>query len=105
MMPYVSRDTNGKINGRYSNAQEGYADEWIEDDSADLLAYLDPPPTPQEVRAETFKSDAGRTALVNRLRTATPQQIETYFQGRTTLAQLKQDLVDIVKVLALEVRD
>lgn len=104
-MPYVGRDGAGKINGRYTNLQQGYAEEWVEDDNAELMEYLNPPATPQQVRAETFRADTGRAALVNRLRTATPQQIETYFAGRTTLAQLKQDLVDIVKVLALEVRD
>lgn len=35
----------------------------------------------------------------------TPAQIDTYFAGRTTVAQIKADVVDIVKVLALAIRD
>lgn len=56
-------------------------------------------------RPNTFKADAGRAALVAKLKTATPAQIDTYFATRTTVAQLKADIVDIVKVLALEIRD
>lgn len=90
--------------------------EWVnvpftaeEDAAADAMAIAAAPMEAEHEalrqRDAAFKGESGRQALVNRLRTATPQQIETYFQGRTTLAQLKQDLVDIVKVLALEVRD
>lgn len=56
-------------------------------------------------RPAAFKADSGRAALVAKIKTATPAQIDTYFATRTTVAQLKADIVDIVKVLALEIRD
>ena len=35
-MPYVQRDTFGKIVGRFANPQRGIADEWLPDNHADL---------------------------------------------------------------------
>jgi hypothetical protein len=43
MMPYVSRDENGSINGLYSNLQPGYAEEFLPDDNPEVMAFLNPP--------------------------------------------------------------
>lgn len=47
-MPYVERDTNGIVKGLYANPQPGYAEEWIEDDDTEVIAFLNPttPPDP-----------------------------------------------------------
>lgn len=39
-MPYISRDKDQKINGIYTNSQEGYAEEFIDDDEQELIAYF-----------------------------------------------------------------
>lgn len=47
-MPYVQRDGSNAVCGVYANAQEGYAEEWLEPDDPEVLAYLNPPaPTPE----------------------------------------------------------
>lgn len=46
-MPYVERNENGVVVGLYANFQEGYAEEWLEDDDPEVLAFLNPPLTPQ----------------------------------------------------------
>jgi hypothetical protein len=46
-MPYVQR-ANGKIVGVYAQRQPGYAEEWLADDDAEVLAYLNPPPPPPD---------------------------------------------------------
>lgn len=44
---YVQRE-NGKIIGVYSNEQD-YATEWLDDDAAELAAFLTPPAAPVSV--------------------------------------------------------
>lgn len=36
-MPFVQRNANGVITGVYANQQPGYAEEWLSDDSPDLI--------------------------------------------------------------------
>lgn len=40
---FVRRDVHGKIVGAFANQQDGFADEWVADDSPDLLAFYAPP--------------------------------------------------------------
>lgn len=43
-MPYVERDSGTHaIKGLYANAQEGYAEEFLADDDAEVIAYRNPP--------------------------------------------------------------
>lgn len=42
-MPYVQRADNNTVIGVYPNLQPGYAEEWLEDDDAEVIAYLNPP--------------------------------------------------------------
>lgn len=35
-MPWVNRDENGTIAGKYANRQPGYANEWLDDDAPEL---------------------------------------------------------------------
>lgn len=37
-MPFVERDADGNVKGTYAALQPGYAEEWVEDDHADLKA-------------------------------------------------------------------
>lgn len=45
-MPWVQRDGSAKINGVYANQQPGYADEFLPDDDAEVIAFLAPPNPP-----------------------------------------------------------
>lgn len=42
-MPYVERNQDGVVVGIYANAQPGYAEEWLEEDHADVVAFRNPP--------------------------------------------------------------
>jgi hypothetical protein len=46
-MPFVER-VNGVVNGVYQNLQPGYAEEFLADDDAEVVAFLNPPPPPIE---------------------------------------------------------
>lgn len=41
-MPYVQR-TGGAISGVFANFQPGFAEEWLDDDHPEVVAYLSPP--------------------------------------------------------------
>ncbi len=47
-MPYVERDTGGIIKGCYANLQQGYAEEWLEENDPEVIAFRNPatPPDP-----------------------------------------------------------
>lgn len=45
-MPYIERDEGGKIKGLYANSQPGYAEEWLEDNDPEVIAFLNPTPPP-----------------------------------------------------------
>jgi hypothetical protein len=56
-------------------------------------------------RAATFNGDADRIDMLNRLKTATPAQIDAYIDANVTnLAQARTFLKKLTKVLALAVR-
>ncbi len=44
MMVWVSRNNSGAINGVYANRQEGYAEEQLASDNAEVVSFLNPPP-------------------------------------------------------------
>lgn len=65
-----------------------------------------PAKTPDEVRLDTFKIEADRNDMADKLRNATPAQIDTYIDNNVTnLAQARAFLKALSKVLATVVRD
>lgn len=48
-MPHVQRSA-GRVVGIFTNPQPGYAEEYLEDDHADVVAYLNPPPNPDDLK-------------------------------------------------------
>lgn len=57
-------------------------------------------------RTNTFKADPARVDMIDRLRNATPAQIDTYIDNNVTnLAQARTFLKALTKVLAIVVRD
>lgn len=53
-MPYVERK-DGKVVGLYANLQTGYAEEKLAEDHPEVVAFLNPPPTKDDVNAERDK--------------------------------------------------
>lgn len=49
-MPYVERN-NGAVVGLYANKQPGYAEEWLADDAAEVVAFRSPPPAQSDYSA------------------------------------------------------
>lgn len=45
-MPFVQRNETSAVVGVYANPQPGYAEEWLEDDDAAVVAYRSPPIPP-----------------------------------------------------------
>jgi hypothetical protein len=69
--------------------------------AAYAAAHAPPPPTPEQIRAETFNVDADRIEMLDRLRSATPAQIKTYVQNNVTdLASAKVVLAKILLILS-----
>jgi hypothetical protein len=65
-----------------------------------------PIPTARELRDATFKADPDRADMLDRLITATPEQIDAYIEANVTnLAQARTFLKKLTKVLAIAVRE
>lgn len=66
-MPYIQRDSNNEIIGQYANQQEGYAEEWLDDNAPEILALSIPKPkTNAELLAESdqYMSRASEDLIV-----------------------------------------
>jgi hypothetical protein len=61
---YVQRDGLGRIDGVYANPQAGYAEEGIDQESAEVQAFLHPPDTSIRGRcAEAYRARRFARAL------------------------------------------
>lgn len=103
-MPWVQYDSNNVISGVCANKQNGaFTEVFLPDDDPIVLAYVNPAPAP---RIAQLKADARRSALLARLKTATPAQIDAYLAANvTSLATARDVLGDIIKILALIARE
>lgn len=54
-MPYIERNQAGAINGVYALSQPGYAEEFLAEDAAEVLAFFAPPPVAKDVKAEAYR--------------------------------------------------
>jgi len=100
-MPYVQRDGSSNITGLYANPQPGYATEFLADTDPAVIAFLNPPPTADQIRVAAIKTDATYTDILARLQTATAAQIDAWLTANvTTLAQARTVLGAVIKYLA-----
>lgn len=53
-MGWVSRNASGTINGVFANRQDGYAEEYLDSDSAEVVAFLNPNPVPTITKAQAL---------------------------------------------------
>lgn len=66
-MPFVQR-IDGRVVGLYANPQESYAEEFLPDDNAEVIAYLNPPtPTITAVSARQFKLQLLQAGLLDQV--------------------------------------
>lgn len=57
-MPYIQR-RDDKVAGLFGSSQEGYAEEWLEDDDPEVIEFLNPPaPIPTVSRRQFFQQAA-----------------------------------------------
>ena len=64
------------------------------------------PLSAEQVRTNTFKGLPERQALLDQIRTATPAQIDTWLTNNvTTLAQARTVLGQLIKLLAISIRE
>lgn len=96
-MPYVQRNPQNAVCGTFRQRQPGIADEFLDADNAEVLAYENPPPPPptqDEIDAAAAKAHAKLTAL----RGMTPAQVGAWVDANVTnLAQAQ----DAIKTLAV----
>ena len=85
-MPYVERDSDTHaVKGVYANLQEGYAEEWLDNDDADVVAYLNPPPKPPELAPYQFRAMlalSGKQAALDAYIAALPDPQKTIAQAK-----------------------
>lgn len=53
-MVWVSRDVSGAVNGVFANRQEGYAEEQLNIDNAEVVAFFNPRPVPTISKAQAL---------------------------------------------------
>lgn len=101
---YVERNGGNKIIGAYAQPQPDKVMGQLNDNDPELLLFLNPDTRPENIaeknRISTFTLDPQTQDLLNRLRTATPAQIDSWLQTNvTTLAQARTVLGALVKML------
>jgi hypothetical protein len=73
-MPYIQRDLNGLIIGKYALLQEGYAEEYLDEDSAELTTE-----TPEQIIARLEGAlDRHLDAVANEYRYESIRTMVTY---------------------------
>ncbi|MEH7837210.1 hypothetical protein V7796_15945 [Rhizobium laguerreae] len=73
-MPFVSRSDDGAIDGVFEQLQEGTAEEFLPDDDAALIAFLDAPPKVSSVSARQFRLMLRRSGLLDQVKAWVVQQ-------------------------------
>lgn len=83
-MRYVER-RNGVIVGDYANPQPGYAEEAMDEDAAEYVAYKNPPPPPPELAPYQFRAMlalSGKQAALDAYIAALPDPQKTIAQAK-----------------------
>ncbi len=84
-MPYVSRE-NGAISGLFANLQPGFAEEFLPDDNAEVVAHKQGPidaKAARLAREAALKSNADYSDLVGKLKTSTIPEWQSYVTSNT----------------------
>ncbi|MBY3614983.1 hypothetical protein [Rhizobium bangladeshense] len=73
-MPFVSRSTDGAINGVFEQLQEGTAEEFFLDDDPAVTAFLNATPKVSSVSARQFRLQLRRSQLLDAVKAWVAQQ-------------------------------
>jgi hypothetical protein len=84
-MPYVERK-NGIIIGIYACLQQGYAEEFLEDDHPEVVAYRNPPPSGADINAERDRRTHAGFVFMGKLYQFDPDS-RSRITGAATLAK------------------
>lgn len=81
-------------------------------------AYVEPAPTAGQIRKEAYVADTSRAEWIDQLKTATPEQIETFVRNKVNadgvtdlasakacLKRIETGMVTVMKLLALLVKE
>ncbi len=88
-MPYIQRDGSNKIKGVFNRLQAGYAEEFLDDDDAELLQYY------ADIMTRQDNLEAQRAFDIAAF--PTRNQIKAAIDNASTLAEMKV----IVKKMAM----
>lgn len=73
-MPFVSRLDDGAVDSVFEQLQEGRAEEFLADDDATLIAFLNAPPKVSFVFARQFRLMLRRSGLLDQVKAWVAQQ-------------------------------
>lgn len=86
-MPYIERQ-NGLIVGVYANLQPGFAEEWLEDNDPEVIAFLNPPPPPYVLPVSVFwtrMTDEEAEDFDGTMATSSPLRLRRAFNSATSM--------------------
>lgn len=87
-MPYVGRDEHGAVNGCYASPQPGYAEEWLEDNDPEVIAFLNPPLPPYTLPVSVFwtrMTDDEAEGFDGAMASASPLRLRRAFNSATSI--------------------
>ncbi|MDC7745033.1 hypothetical protein PQF32_20815 [Rhizobium sp. BC56] len=73
-MPYISRSTDGAIDGLFEQSQQGAAEEFMPDDDPAVVAFVNAPPKVSSVSARQFRLMLRRSGLIDQVKAWVAQQ-------------------------------
>lgn len=101
-MPYVERDANGSVTGCYANAQPGYAEEWLEPDDPEVVAFLNPPAPPYILPISVFwvrMSDSEAEEFDEAISVASPLRLRRAFNSASSMISKSEIFLFVLGVL------
>jgi predicted ATP-grasp superfamily ATP-dependent carboligase len=105
-MPFIQRDAQAKVQGCFAQRQPGYAEEFLELDSPEVVAFFNPAPDPRKVLDAQETAAAKVDATILQLVNATPAQLMTFARNNfPSLTLAEQNRIGmILNILAVAVR-
>jgi len=97
---FVHRNGSGIIIRISRQPQPDDCEEALVEDHPDIISFINPPPTAEEIRVGVFAAEPTVIDLRSRLKDATPAQIDTWLTNNVTnLTQARVVLGAIIKYL------
>jgi hypothetical protein len=94
-MPFVERDAAGNVVGLYACRQPGFAEEFLADADAEVIAFLDPPPSLMDYASQKRWQVETGGVTVNGTLIRTDAKSQNRISGAALLAINDPDLASI----------